>query len=137
MTLWCQRDDQIFDFTVSVGIPVQIDSETWECSWSLGELLNHTCIPLKNLTSLLCLATTIRFISRFLEGRHEAGDRFFFDADLNEAIDNIPALFFGDLPDEGVALNTCPAASSIRDDDSTINPQSKPRPQAGVRGLRR
>ena len=30
-----------------------------------------------------------------------------------------------------------PAASSIRHDHSTLNPQSKPRPRAGVRGLRR
>src|SRR5690606_18436492 len=39
--------------------------------------------------------------------------------------------------EQGVALNTCPAASSIRHDHSTFNPQSKPRPRAGVRGLRR
>jgi len=38
---------------------------------------------------------------------------------------------------EGVALNTCPAASSIRHDHSNLNPQSKPRPRAGVRGLQR
>ncbi len=33
--------------------------------------------------------------------------------------------------------NTCPAPSSIRHDHFTINPQSKPRPRAGVGGLRR
>ena len=38
---------------------------------------------------------------------------------------------------QGVALNTCPAASSNRYDHSTFNPHSKPRPRAGVRGLRR
>jgi hypothetical protein len=37
--------------------------------------------------------------------------------------------------EQGVALNTCPAASSISHDNSTFNPQSKPRPRAGVRGL--
>jgi hypothetical protein len=37
--------------------------------------------------------------------------------------------------EQDVALNTCPAASSIRHDHSTFNPQSKPRPRAGVRGL--
>ena len=42
-----------------------------------------------------------------------------------------------DVNEQGVALNTCPAASSIRHDHSTLNPQSKPRPRAGVRGLRR
>ena len=36
-----------------------------------------------------------------------------------------------------VALNTCPAASSIRYEYSTFNQQSKPRSRAGVRGLRR
>ena len=39
--------------------------------------------------------------------------------------------------EQGVAPNTCSAASSIRHDHSTLNPQSKPRPRAGVRGLRR
>lgn len=37
--------------------------------------------------------------------------------------------------EQGVALNTCPTASSIRHDNSTLNQQSKPRPRAGVRGL--
>jgi hypothetical protein len=41
------------------------------------------------------------------------------------------------MTEQGVALNTCPAASSSRHDHSMFNPQSKPRPRAGVRGLRR
>jgi len=36
---------------------------------------------------------------------------------------------------QGVPLNTCPAASSSRHDNTTFNQQSKPRPLAGVRGL--
>ena len=36
-----------------------------------------------------------------------------------------------------MALNTCPAAVSTGHEHSTSNPQSKPRPRAGVRGLRR
>lgn len=39
--------------------------------------------------------------------------------------------------EQGVALNTCPAASSIRHDNSTLNSLSKTRRRAGVRGLRR
>ena len=39
--------------------------------------------------------------------------------------------------EQGVALNTCPAANSIIHDHSTFNPQSKLRLRAGVRGLRR
>mgnify|MGYP007118326160 CR=1 FL=1 len=38
---------------------------------------------------------------------------------------------------EGTAPNTCPAASSIRHGHQTFNPQSKPRPLAGVTRLRR
>ena len=50
--------------------------------------------------------------------------------------DNTPPTIKQDI-EQGVALNTCPAASSIRYDHSTFNPLSKPRPRAGVRGLRR
>ena len=99
MTLWCQRQNQVFEFTVSVGIPVQVDTETWECSWSLGAILNHEGVPLKGLTSLLALASGISFISKFLEGRHELGDRFFFDSDLSEPIDHIPSILFGPSSD--------------------------------------
>ena len=41
------------------------------------------------------------------------------------------------LVQHGGAQNLCPAAISIRHDHSTLNPESKPRPRAGVRGLRR
>ena len=34
-------------------------------------------------------------------------------------------------PQQGVALNTCPAASSSRYDRYNLNLQSKPRPRAG------
>lgn len=37
--------------------------------------------------------------------------------------------------EQDVALNTCPATSPIRHDNSTLNKQSKPRPRSGVRGL--
>jgi len=99
MTLWCQRQDNVFEFTASVGIPVQIDNDTWECSWSLGAILNHEGAPLKSLTSLLALTSGISFIFKFLEGRHELGDRFFFDAELSEPIDDIRGIFFGPLPE--------------------------------------
>jgi hypothetical protein len=55
-------------------------------------------------------------------------------ADENNCAEN---MLIGSTGEQGVALNTCPAASSIRHDHSTFNPQSKPRPRAGVRGLRR
>jgi ribosomal protein S12 len=39
--------------------------------------------------------------------------------------------------EQGTALNTCPAASSICYDYSTFNPQSKSRPQQGCLRIKR
>ena len=55
MTLWCKRKSHVFEFTVKVGQPRQIDDELWECDWSLGEMLTHQGKPLKNINSMLTL----------------------------------------------------------------------------------
>jgi len=93
MTLWCKREDRAFKFTAKVGIPRQIDTELWESEWSLGELLVHQGVPIKNMDSMLTLLTAIRFIGKFLEGRVLEGDEFYFDEALSEKVESIAELF--------------------------------------------
>lgn len=93
MTLWCKRKDRAFKFTAKVGIPKKVDTELWESEWSLGELLIHEGIPIKNMDSMLTLLTAIRFIGKFLEGRILEGDEFYFDEALSEKVESIPDLF--------------------------------------------
>ena len=70
----------------------------------------------------------------FVDGSTYSNRSFWADAPSDQRRNLI---FQNNKPKRGGALNSCPAASSIRHDHSTINPQSKPRPRAGVRGLRR
>ncbi len=93
MTLWCKRKSHVFEFTVKVGQPRQIDDELWECDWSLGEMLTHQGKPLKNINSMLTLLTAIQFIGKFLEARAMQGDEFFINEQLTEKIDNFPEIF--------------------------------------------
>jgi len=93
MTLWCKREDRAFKFTAKVGVPKQIDIELWESEWSLGELLEHKGVPIKNIDSMLTLLTAIRFIGKFLEGRVLEGDEFYFDEALSERVESIAELF--------------------------------------------
>jgi len=93
MTLWCKRGDRVIKFTTRIGIPKQIDDELWECEWSLGELLVHEGVPLKNINSMFTLLGAIRFIGVFLQGRSKQGDLFFFDESLSEPIEDMEELF--------------------------------------------
>ena len=93
ITLWCKREDSVFEFTAKVSIPKKIDDELWGCEWSLGKLLLHEGATLKNVGSMLTLSTAIRFVAVFLDGRSTMGDEFYFDEALTEPVGDIYELF--------------------------------------------
>lgn len=93
MTLWCKRNNQVFEFTASIGVPTQREDGDWECLWSLGKMLNHEGHALRSINSMLAMLTSIKFVAVFLKGRSEQGDLFYLDESLEEPIDDITQLF--------------------------------------------